>query len=161
MTVAIRAATEDDVPLILEFIRLLADYEKLAHECVASEANIRRFLFGERSAAEVIIAEDEGRPLGFALFFTNFSTFLGRPGLYLEDLYVREDARGRGIGRMLLRHLARLVVEREYGRLEWWVLDWNEPAIRFYKSLGAQPMDEWTVYRVTGDALTALASEVA
>src|SRR2546423_3576245 len=138
----IRAATEADVPLILRCIRELAEYERLAHEVVATEDVLRETLFGARPYAEVVIAEDGGEAVGFALFFHNYSTFLGRPGIYLEDLYVRPQARGRGVGRALLAHLARLTVERRCGRLEWWVLDWNEDAIRFYRSLGAQPMDE-------------------
>ena len=156
-TVVIRAAVEEDVPLILHFIRRLAEYERLAHEVVATEEGLRRWLFGERPAAEVVIAEWGGEAAGFALFFHNFSTFLGRSGVYLEDLYVEPAHRGRGIGRALLAHLARLAVERGCGRLEWWVLDWNEDAIRFYRSIGAVAMDDWTVYRVTGDALAALA----
>jgi GNAT superfamily N-acetyltransferase len=155
----IRPAAVDDVPLVLHFIRRLAEYERLAHEVVATEEGLRRWLFGERPAAEVVIAEWDGEPAGFALFFHNFSTFLGRPGIYLEDLYVEPALRGRGIGRALLGHLARLAVERGCGRLEWWVLDWNDDAIRFYRSLGAVAMDEWTVFRVTGDALAALAGE--
>jgi GNAT superfamily N-acetyltransferase len=154
----IRPAAAADLPLILDFIRRLAEYERLAHEVVATEEELGRWLFGERAYAEVAIAEWEGRPAGFALFFHNFSTFLGRPGLYLEDLFVDPALRGRGIGRALLRHLAALAVERGCGRLEWWVLDWNEDAIRFYRSLGAVAMDEWTVFRVSGDALARLAS---
>jgi len=156
---AIRAATPDDVPLILRFIRELAAYERLAHEVVATEEKLRETLFGARPYAEVVIAEEAGEPAGFALFFHNYSTFLGRPGIYLEDLYVRPEMRGGGIGRALLAHLARLAVERGCGRLEWWVLDWNEPAIRFYRQLGAEAMDDWTVFRVAGDALTQLASD--
>ena len=156
-TVVIRAAVEEDVPLILHFIRRLAEYERLAHEVVATEEGLRRWLFGERPAAEVVIAEWGGEAAGFALFFHNFSTFLGRSGVYLEDLYVEPAHRGRGIGRALLAHLARLAVERGCGRLEWWVLDWNEDAIRFYRSIGAVAMDDWTVYLVTGDTLAALA----
>jgi GNAT superfamily N-acetyltransferase len=155
----IRPAAESDVPLILSFIRELAAFERLAHEVVATEAGLRATLFGPRPYAEVAIAEDGGESAGFALFFHNYSTFLGRPGIYLEDLYVRPELRGRGIGRALLAHLARLAVERGCGRLEWWVLDWNESAIRFYRSLGAVAMDEWTVFRVAGDALVRLASE--
>jgi GNAT superfamily N-acetyltransferase len=155
----IRAATPDDVPLILRFIRELAAYERLAHEVVATEEGLRDTLFGPRPYAEVVIAEVAGEAAGFALFFHNYSTFLGRPGIYLEDLYVRPEMRGGGTGRTLLAHLARLAVERGCGRLEWWVLDWNEPAIRFYRQLGAQPMDDWTVFRVAGDALTRLAGE--
>jgi GNAT superfamily N-acetyltransferase len=157
--VTIRPADPGDVPLILRFIRELAEYERLAHEVVASEDGLRETLFGPRPYAEVVIAEVGGEPAGFALFFHNYSTFLGRPGMYLEDLYVRPEMRGRGTGRALLAHLARLAVERGCGRLEWWVLDWNEPAIRFYRALGAQPMDDWTVFRVAGDALQRLAGE--
>jgi GNAT superfamily N-acetyltransferase len=146
-----------DVGLILDFIRRLADYEKKMDEVVTDEDQLRKSLFGERRVAEVVIASYEGEPAGFALFFHNFSTFLGRPGVYLEDLFVIPELRGRGIGRILLSFLAKLAVERGCGRLEWWVLDSNEPAIRFYERLGAQAMDEWTVYRVTGDALEDLA----
>jgi GNAT superfamily N-acetyltransferase len=156
----IRPAAERDVPLVLRFIRELAEYERLLHEVVATEDRLRDTLFGARPAAEVVIAEDgDGEPLGFALFFHNYSTFLAQPGLYLEDLYVRPEARGRGTGRALLAHLARLARERGCGRLEWWVLDWNESAIRFYRSLGARPMDEWTVFRLTGPDLDRLAAE--
>jgi GNAT superfamily N-acetyltransferase len=155
----IRPATEADVPLILRFIRELAEYERLLHEVVATEDGLRATLFGPRPAAEVVIAEADGEALGFALFFHNYSTFLAQPGLYLEDLYVRPEARGRGTGRALLAHLARLALERGCGRLEWWVLDWNTSAIRFYRSLGAQPMDEWTVFRLTGPDLARLADE--
>ncbi len=155
----IRPAEDADVPLILRFIRELADYERLLHEVVATEERLRRTLFGPRPGAEVAIAEADGEPVGFALFFHNYSTFLAQPGLYLEDLYVRPEARGRGIGRALLAHLARLARERDCGRMEWWVLDWNEAAIRFYHSLGARPMDEWTVFRLTGDDLARLADE--
>lgn len=154
---SIRPATVADVPLILRFIRELAAYERLAHEVVATEDGLRDTLFGARPHAEVVIAEEGGEPAGFALFFHNYSTFLGRPGIYLEDLYVRPEMRGKGTGRALLAHLARLAVERGCGRLEWWVLDWNEPAIRFYRTLGARPMDDWTVFRVDGDALERLA----
>ena len=153
----LRAATAADVPTILRLIRGLAEYERLLHECEATEAQLHATLFGERPQAEVVLAEWEGAPAGFALFFHNYSTFLARRGLYLEDLFVFPEFRGRGIGRALLVHLARLAVERGCGRLEWAVLDWNEPAIRFYRSLGAAPMDEWTVMRVTGDGLRALA----
>lgn len=156
----IRQATEADVPQILEFIRGLAEYERLAHEVVADEATLRRTLFGERHVAEVVIGYDNNQPVCFALFFHNFSTFLGRPGIYLEDLFVNPAQRGKGFGKAMLAYLAKLAVERECGRLEWSVLDWNEPAINFYKSLGAKPMDEWTIFRVTGDALTQLAEEV-
>ena len=154
----IRPATEDDVPIILSLIRELAEYERLSNEVVATEGLLRESLFGERRGAEVLIACCKGAPAGFALFFHSFSTFLGRPGIYLEDLYVKPKFRGRGIGRALLAHLARLAKERGCGRLEWAVLDWNEPAIKLYKSIGAVPMDEWTVYRVTGEALETLAT---
>ena len=156
--VEMRVATEDDVPLILSFIRELAEYEKLSHEVVATEDVLRGSLFGERTGAEVVICSLSGTPAGFALFFHNFSTFLGRPGLYLEDLYVKPEMRGRGLGRALLVHLAKLARERGCGRMEWSVLDWNEPAIKLYKGIGAVPMDEWTVYRVTGEALENLAA---
>jgi GNAT superfamily N-acetyltransferase len=153
----LRPATVDDVPQIFAFIRALADYERLLHEVVATEDGLRGALFGPRPYAEVVLAEDAGVPLGFALFFHTFSTFLGQPGLYLEDLFVIPEARGRGVGKALLTQLARLAVERGCGRVEWAVLDWNAPAIRFYDSLGARPNDEWTVYRLTGDPLAALA----
>jgi GNAT superfamily N-acetyltransferase len=152
----VREASEGDVPLILSFIRELAEYEKLSDEVVATEDGLRESLFGERRYAEVLIAEHDGVPAGFALFFHNFSTFLGRPGIYLEDLYVRPEFRGSGIGKQLLGRLAHLAVKRGCGRLEWWVLDWNEPSIGFYKQLGAVAMDDWTVYRVSGDALRKL-----
>ena len=155
----LRPATAADVPLVLRFIRELADYERLAHEVVADEAGIAAALFGPRPYAEVVIAESGDEPAGFALFFHNFSTFVGRPGIYLEDLYVRPALRGRGVGARLLAHLAALAVERGCGRLEWSVLDWNEPAIGFYRRLGARAMDEWTVFRVAGDALDRLAGE--
>jgi len=153
----IRVATESDVPLILDFIRRLAVYERLADRVVATEELLRRTLFGNPRFAEVLIAEDEQEPLGFALFFHNFSTFLARPGVYLEDLFVREEARGRGVGKLLLARLAQISVERGCGRLEWSVLDWNEPAIGFYKRLGAVPLDDWTTFRLTGDAMESLA----
>lgn len=155
--IALRAATPADIPQILDFIRGLAEYEKLAHEAVATPALLETHLFGERPAAEVVIAEADGVPAGFALFFHSFSTFLGQPGLYLEDLFVLPGHRGLGIGRRLMVHLAQLAVARGCGRFEWSVLDWNEPAIRLYRSLGAVGLDEWTVQRVTGDALQALA----
>jgi GNAT superfamily N-acetyltransferase len=155
----IRPAEEADTPLILRFIRDLAEYERLRHEAVATEEDLRRHLFGERPAAEVLLAEVEGEPVGFALFFTSFSTFLGRPGLYLEDLFVSPEWRGRGIGRRMLAHLARITRDRGYGRLEWWVLDWNESAIGFYRGLGARAMDEWTTFRLAGEALERLAGE--
>jgi GNAT superfamily N-acetyltransferase len=155
--VQIRAARPDDTALILSLIRELADFEKLSHEVVADEATLSGYLFGERPYAEVVIAEVEGQGVGFALFFHNFSTFLGRPGIYLEDLYVRPAARGHGLGQRLLAHLAKLAVERGCGRLEWCVLDWNEGAIRFYRRLGAVSMDEWTTFRLSGDALQQVA----
>lgn len=155
----LRLATPDDAGLILEFIQGLAEYEKLAHEVVADEESLRRTLFADRPAAEVVLADYDGEPAGFALFFHNYSTFLARPGLYLEDLYVRPEQRGRGIGKALLAHLAAIAVERGCGRFEWSVLDWNEPAIRFYEKLGAKAMEGWTVFRVTGDALAKLADE--
>jgi GNAT superfamily N-acetyltransferase len=154
----IRSATRDDVPLILSFIKELAEYERLSQEVVATEEGLRDSLFGERPVAEVLIGYLGDEPAGFALFFHSFSTFLGRPGIYLEDLYVRPAFRGAGVGRTLLVRLAELATERGCGRLEWSVLNWNKPAIRFYKALGAVPMDEWTVYRVTGDAVGDLAA---
>jgi len=154
--VRVRAASEADVPLILSFIKELAEYERLSHEVVATEEALQKWLFGERPVAEVAIGDDEDGPAGFALFFHNFSTFLGRPGIYLEDLYVRPEFRGRGVGRVLLTHLAKLAKERGCGRLEWSVLNWNGPAIGFYESLGASQVDGWTVYRVTGEALEEL-----
>lgn len=156
-TLEIRFATEDDVPLILSFIKQLAEYERLSHEVVATEEVLRETLFGERRVAEVLLGYSGGSPVAFALFFHNFSTFLGRPGIYLEDLFVMPEHRGSGLGKEMLRHLARIAKERGCGRLEWWVLDWNEDAIRFYKSFGAVPMDEWTVFRVAGAALDSLA----
>ena len=157
----IAAATPADVPLILALIRELADYERMSDHVVATEADIERALFGERPCAEAVIARVGDEVVGFALFFQSFSTFVGRPGLYLEDLYVRPAHRGRGIGRGLLAHLARLAVERRCGRFEWSVLDWNELAISSYRRAGAVPMDEWTVYRLTGEPLRALAAEAA
>ena len=158
MILSIRPATPTDLPLIAQFIRDLAAYEKLAHEVRFDEAKLGENLFGARPYAEVVIGEIDGAAQGFALFFHNFSTFEGRPGIYLEDLFVRPEARGSGLGKALLAHLAGLVVERDCARLEWSVLDWNTPAIGFYQSLGAKLMDEWTVMRVDGEALTALAS---
>jgi GNAT superfamily N-acetyltransferase len=146
-------ATGDDVALVRELIGELAEYERLAHEMVATEDALRDAMFGEQAMVEVLIARVGEEAAGFALYFRNFSTFLGRPGLYLEDLYVRPSARGKGIGRALLQRLAAIAVERNYGRVEWSVLDWNEPAIGFYRALGAVPMDGWTVFRLTGDAL--------
>ena len=154
--VRIRPATPTDIPAILHFIRSLADYEKLLDSVVADEAKLTATLFGVRPYAEVLIASWNDTPAGFALFFNNYSTFLAKPGIYLEDLFVDPEFRGRGVGKALLVHLAKLTVERACGRLEWSVLDWNESAIGFYKSLGAAPLDEWTIFRVTGDALTRL-----
>lgn len=155
----IRSAVPSDVPLIRELVRELADYERLLPEVVADEEILREHLFGDTPRAEVLIAEDAGAAAGFALFFHNFSTFLGRPGLYLEDLYVRPSHRRRGVGRALLQRLAAIAVERRCGRMEWWVLDWNESAISFYRKIGAVAMSDWTVYRLTGSALQSLASE--
>lgn len=157
MTTTVRPATRSDVPLIFRLICDLAEYERLRHEVRADAAGLASRLFGERPYAEVLIAEIDGAPVGFALFFHNFSTFEGKPGVYLEDLYVDPAVRGRGAGKALLKRLAGIAVERDCGRLEWAVLDWNQPAIGFYKRLGARPMNDWTVYRLDGDALTALA----
>lgn len=157
MTISIRPAAASDLRLIAQFIRDLAEYEKLAHEVRFDEVALGEQLFGIRPFAEVIIGEVDGTAQGFALFFHNFSTFEGRPGVYLEDLFVRPDARGSGLGTALLAALAQIAVERDCARLEWAVLDWNEPSIGFYKSLGAQPMDEWTTFRMDGDALMMLA----
>ncbi len=155
--ITLRFATADDAGLILDFIRQLAEYENLTHEMVTDEDQLRQSLFGERRVAEVVIASYDGEPAGFALFFHNFSTFLGRPGIYLEDLFVIPALRGHGIGQVLLSHLAKIAVKRGCGRLEWAVLDWNTDAIRFYERLGAKPMDEWTMFRLTGDSLQELA----
>jgi GNAT superfamily N-acetyltransferase len=152
----IRPAIEADVPLILRFIKALAEYEKLAHKVVATEELVRRTLFGPRPYAEVLIAEEPEGPVGFALFFHNYSTFLARPGIYLEDLFVIPEARGRGYGKALLARLAQLAIERDCGRVEWAVLDWNTPSIRFYESLGAQMMTDWKIFRLTGEALLKL-----
>ncbi|MCY7355298.1 MAG: GNAT family N-acetyltransferase [Lysobacter sp.] len=157
--IALRFAERKDTALILAFVRELAAYEKLAHEVVADEATLADNLFGEHPGAEVVIVEVDGHAAAFALFFHNFSTFLGRRGLYLEDLYVKPDYRGHGLGRLLMSFLARLAIERGCGRFEWWVLDWNEPAIRFYREIGAVAMDQWTVQRVTGESLAVLAAE--
>ncbi len=157
--IGLRTATERDVPLILSFVRELAEYERFSHEVVATEELLRASLFGERPAAEVVIGNHGGEPAGFALFFHNFSTFLGRPGIYLEDLYVTPNFRGRGVGRAMLAYLAKLAKERDCGRLGWSVLDWNEPAIKLYKSIGATPMDDWTVFRLTGETSEGLAEE--
>jgi GNAT superfamily N-acetyltransferase len=160
LSLTIRDATRADLPLIAQFIRDLADYERLAHEVRFDETVLGDRLFGVRPYAEVLIGEIDGAPQGFALFFHNFSTFEGKPGVYLEDLFVRPEARGSGLGRALLAALAQIAVERDCARLEWWVLDWNDPAIQFYKKLGAKPMDEWTTFRVDGDALLTLAGEI-
>ena len=159
MTLSIRPAASADLPLIAQFIRDLAEYERLAHEVRFDEAVLEDRLFGVRPYAEVLIGEIDGAPQGFALFFHNFSTFEGRPGVYLEDLFVRPEARGSGLGKMLLAQLAVIALERDCARVEWSVLDWNDPAIAFYKALGAKPMDEWTVMRVDGDALGTLAGQ--
>jgi len=156
MTLSIRKATPVDVPLILDFIRGLAEYEKMVDQVTADIDTLRKNLF-EKRYAECILAYEGEEPVGFALFFHNFSTFLGKPGLYLEDLFVKPEHRGKGYGKELLKHLARIAKERDCGRFEWWVLDWNTPSIEFYKRLGARPMDEWTVFRVTGDELSKLA----
>jgi GNAT superfamily N-acetyltransferase len=161
MTLSIRPATIADLSLIAQFIRDLADYERLAHEVRFDEAVLGERLFGARPYAEVLIGEIDGAPQAFALFFHNFSTFEGKPGVYLEDLFVRPEARGSGLGKALLAALAQIAIERDCARLEWWVLDWNDPAIGFYKSLGAKPMDEWTTFRVEGGALDALARGAA
>src|SRR5262249_37770695 len=157
-TISVRYAQEHEVQIILQFIRDLAEYEHLEHEVVATEETLRETLFGRRPYAEVVFACLGEQPVGFALFFHNYSTFLGRPGIYLEDLFVRPEARGHGVGKRLLSWLAATAVSRDCGRLEWSVLDWNEPSIRFYRNLGAASMDDWTIFRVTGPALTALAA---
>jgi GNAT superfamily N-acetyltransferase len=157
MSITIRPARPEDIDTIRAFILALADYEKLAHEVKADRAVLERHLFGPRPAAEVLIADHGDVAVGFALFFHNFSTFEGRPGLYLEDLFVTPEARGLGAGKALLVRLAQLAIERDCARLEWSVLDWNAPAIAFYRALGARPMEEWTVQRVDGPALSALA----
>ena len=154
--VSFRFAEQKDVGLILRFIKDLAAYEKMAHEVVATEDLLREWIF-EKHKAEVIFAVADGEEVGFALFFHNFSTFLGRAGIYLEDLFVKPEARGRGYGKALLRELARIAAERGCGRLEWWCLDWNRPSIDFYRSLGAEPMNDWTTYRITGETLKDLA----
>ena len=157
MTLTIRPAMPDDIGMIIGFIHALADYEKLSHAVKADPARLAHYLFGPRPMAEVLMAESGGAAIGFALFFHNFSTFEGRPGLYLEDLFVLPEARGLGAGKALLSRLAALAIERDCARLEWSVLDWNEPSIAFYRALGARPMDEWTVQRVDGQALVRLA----
>ncbi len=155
----IAPAEESDVPVILSFIRKLAEYEKLSHLVVATEENIREHVFGRNPVAEVLLAYWDEEPVGFALYFRNFSTFLGQPGIYLEDLFVEPGHRGRGIGKALLTRLAKIAVERGYGRLDWAVLDWNAPSIEFYRSLGAVPLDAWTAYRLTGEALDRVAGK--
>jgi GNAT superfamily N-acetyltransferase len=157
MSVSIRDAAPADIGIIHEFILGLAEYERLRNEVRLDRAVLQQHLFGSRPMAEVLIAECDGDPVGFALWFHNFSTFEGRPGIYLEDLFVKPEARGRGAGKALLGRLAQIAIERGCARLEWWVLDWNEPAIAFYRSIGAKGMDEWTVQRVDGEALRALA----
>ena len=154
---AIRAATAADVPIILELIRALATYERAPNDVTATEDGLNKVLFGEKPAAEVLLAFENETAVGFAVFFHNFSTWLGRPGLYLEDLFVRPEDRGKGYGRALLIHLAKIARDRGCGRMEWAVLDWNEPAIQFYRKLGAKPMDEWTVFRLTRDGIAKLA----
>ncbi len=155
----IRAANENDVAVILGLIKDLAEYEHLSHEVAATEEDIRQSLFGDRPVAQALIGEHEGIPISFALFFYNFSTFLGKPGIYLEDLYVQPEYRSNGFGRRMLAHIARLAKERNCGRFEWSVLDWNEPAIRTYDRLNATPMKEWILYRLTGEALNKLAGK--
>lgn len=153
----IRPATVDDVPLILQFVKELAEYEKLAHEVTATEELLRDNLFSKRRTAEVVIGFEGEEPAGFALFFHNFSTFIGKPGIYLEDLFVRPKFRGRGYGKALMIHLAQIAKDRDCGRFEWWVLNWNTPSIEFYRSLGAKPMSEWTVQRMTRNEIESLA----
>jgi GNAT superfamily N-acetyltransferase len=155
--IRIDPATDADVPTILALVTALADYEHLTHEVVADDASLRASLFGAHPSAEAIIARHGGEAIGFALWFHNYSTFLGRRGLYLEDLFVLPAWRGRGVGRALLAYLARVAVARGCGRMEWAVLDWNEPALAFYRRLGARPLDDWTVHRLTGEALHLLA----
>jgi len=157
---SIRKAGKTDIPLVLDFINKLAEYERLSHEVLATEGDLERYLFGKEKVAEVLIGYEGELPVGFALFFHNFSTFLGKPGIYLEDLFVLEEHRGKGYGTKLLARLAALALERNCGRLEWAVLDWNESSIEFYKSLGARMMDEWIVNRLTGENLVKLANRV-
>ena len=156
--IKVRKGNVTDVPLILKLIKALAEYENMSDQVVATEETLKEWIF-DKGGAETIIGEIDGEPAGFALFFCNFSTFLGRSGVYLEDLFVVEEKRGQGLGRAMLSYIANLAVERGYGRFEWACLDWNEPSIRFYRSLGAVAMDEWTIYRVTGDSLNSLAKE--
>ena len=155
---SIKQATKEDVSLILSFIRELAEYEQLLHEVVATEQILLESLFGDTPRAEVLIGFSNGLPSSFVIYFYNYSTFLGRPGIYIEDLYVRPEFRGLGVGKKLLAHLAKICIDNDYPRLQWWVLDWNEDAISFYKKIGAEPMDEWTVFRVSGQELKKLAS---
>src|SRR5436853_5875973 len=157
----IRTATIVDVPIILELIRALATYERAPNEVTSTEDQLIDVLFGKKPAAEVLLAFEDDTPIGFAVFFHNFSTWLGRPGLYLEDLFVKPEHRGKGYGRALLIHLAKIARDRNCGRFEWAVLDWNEPAIQFYRKLGAKPMDEWTVFRLKGDGIAKLADAKA
>ena len=157
-TVTFRTAERKDAALILDFIRCLAEYEHMADEVIATEELLKEWIF-DKQKAEVLFACEDGVEVGFALFFHNFSTFLGRAGIYLEDLFVKPDYRGKGYGKALLKQLAKIAVERGCGRLEWWCLDWNAPSIDFYKSMGAVPMDEWTTFRITGDTLTKMAEE--
>jgi len=154
----IAAATEQDIPVILEMIRGLAEYEKLLDQFEATEDRLRTTLFGERPAAEALLAFAGEEPAGFAIFFTNYSTFLAKPGIYLEDLFVKPPLRGSGVGKALLKRIAQIAVERGCGRVEWSVLDWNEPSIRFYESLGAVAMNDWTTFRLTGEPLATLGS---
>jgi GNAT superfamily N-acetyltransferase len=161
MPTTIRPALESDAPVIFDFIRQLAEYERLAHCVEATEKQVRETLFGAKPAAEVLIADYEGECAGFAIFFSTYSTFLARAGIYLEDLYVKPHLRGKGVGSALLGRLAGIATERGCGRLEWSVLNWNEPSIQFYKSLGAEPLDDWTRYRMTGEALDKLAAKAA
>jgi GNAT superfamily N-acetyltransferase len=157
MMIQIRAARPEDAAAILGFIRSLAEYEKLAEACVATEAQLAQTLFGERPWAEVLVAEFDGAPAGFALYFHNYSTFLAQPGLYLEDLFVEPGMRGKGIGKALLQRVAQVAVERGCGRMEWSVLDWNQPAIEFYRACGARPQDGWTTFRLAGEAMLEFA----
>ncbi|MGG5818674.1 N-acetyltransferase family protein [Falsiroseomonas sp. HW251] len=158
MTLAIRDATPADLPLVLRFIRALADYERLSHEVRADEDTLAKFLFSEPRRAEALIARWDGTPVGFAVWYYSFSTFLGRPSLYIEDVFVNPDIRGRGIGKAIFAHLAARAIAQGCGRMEWSVLDWNAPSIAFYRSLGAKPREGWTLQQLTGDALSALAA---
>ena len=159
-TITIRAAISSDVSQVLEFIRELAEYEKLIHEVTVTQEALGLSLFGEKPYAEVLLAFVGEKPAGFCLFFHNYSTFVGKPGIYIEDIFVRPEFRGVGIGKRFFEELGRLAIDRDCGRIEWWVLDWNQPAIDFYTSLGAKPMDEWTVYRITNDRFSALYSKM-